>query len=47
MNEPNDASNYGINISKTITRKSFEYKTKIMGRTPKDNSRLDVAVVVL
>ena len=47
MNEHNDASHYGINISKTTTRELLEYKTKIKGITPKDNNRLDVAVVVL
>ena len=30
----NTASNYRINNSKTITSRSFEYKTKIIGSTP-------------
>ena len=33
----NDANNYRINNSKTTTNKSFEYKTKIIGRTASDN----------
>ena len=30
----NTAGNYRINNNKTTTRKSFEYKTKLIGRTP-------------
>ena len=42
-NENNDAGNYRINNKKT-TNKSFEYKTKIIGSTPADNT-LDTEVV--
>ena len=35
------------NNHKTITSNSFEYKTKIIGRTPDDNNTLDTEVVVL
>ena len=45
-NENNDANNYRIS-SKTTTSKSFEYKTKIKGSTPNNNSRLNAKVVVL
>ena len=44
-NENDDAGNYRIN-NKTTTTKSFEYKTKITGSTPADNSRLDAEAVV-
>ena len=46
MNE-NDANNNRINNNKTIASKSFEYKTKIKGRTPNDNNSLNAEVVVL
>ena len=46
-NKSNDASNYRINNNKTTTIKSFQYKTKISGRTPNDNNPLDANVVVL
>ena len=42
----NDANNYRINNSKTTTNKSFEYKTKIIGRTASDNDIWDTEVVV-
>ena len=45
-NENNDAGNYWINNSNTTSSKSFEYKTKIIGSTPNNNSRLDGEVVV-
>ena len=45
-NENNDANNYRIYNNKTVTRKSFEYKTKIIGRTSNDNNILDARVVV-
>ena len=35
-----------INNDKTITRKSFDYKTKSKGSTPNDNDILDAEVVV-
>ena len=43
----NDANNNEINNNKTITSKSCEYKTKIIGRTPDDNNTLGTQVVVL
>ena len=45
-NENDDANNYRINNNKTATSKSFEYKTKLIGITPNDNSRLNVEVAV-
>ena len=39
-NENNDTNNYRVNNNKTITSKSFEYKTKIIGRTPNDNNNI-------
>ena len=47
-NDPNENCDAGnkINNIKTITSKSFEYKTKIIGRTPVDNNTLDTDVVV-
>ena len=44
-NESNDADNYRINNNKTTASKCFEYKTKIIGRTPNDNI-LDTEIVV-
>ena len=35
-----------INNDKTITSKSFDYKTKSIGSTPNDNDILDAEVVV-
>ena len=46
-NKNNDAANYRINNNKTTTTKSFEYKSKIIGNKPDNNSRLDAEVVVL
>ena len=43
--ENNDDGNK-INNNKTITRKYFEYKTKIIGSTLKNNNMLDEEVVV-
>ena len=40
-NENNTAGNYRINNNKTITSKSFEYKTKI-GNIPVDNNTLEI-----
>ena len=45
-NENNDANNYRINNNKTATSKSFEYKTKLIGSTLNNNSRLNAEVVV-
>ena len=45
QNENNAAGSYRINNNKTTTSKSFEYKTKIIGSTPDNNSRLDAEVV--
>ena len=47
----NDAANenapdYRVNNGKTATSISFEYKTKIIGRTPDNNNRLNTEVVV-
>ena len=44
--ENNDNNNYRINNGKTTTSKHFEFKTKIMGRTPGDDNILDTEVVV-
>ena len=44
-NENND-DDYRVNNNKTTTNKSFQYKTKIIGSTPENNSRLDAEVVV-
>ena len=40
-NENKDAGNYSINNNKTTTSKYFEYKTKIIGRTPDNSGRLN------
>ena len=42
----NDNANKKINNNKTITIKSFECMTKIIGRTPADNNTLNVEFVV-
>ena len=44
-NENNDDDNK-INHNKTITCKSFKYKTKLIGSTTNNNNILDVEVVV-
>ena len=41
-----DAANYRVNKNKTTKSKSFEYKTKIMGRTPADNNASNTEAVV-
>ena len=41
----NDAANNRINNSKAIRSKFFEYKTKLIRSTPKDNNTLDAEVV--
>ena len=48
MNDDADENynDYRLNNSKTTTSKSFEYKTKIIGRTPYTDSRLDTDVNV-
>ena len=46
VNENNPGNNR-INNDKTIIRKSFEYKTKLMGSTQNSNNMLDAEVVVL
>ena len=43
--EKDDADNYRINNNKTITSKSFHFKTKIIGNTPTDNNSLGTEVV--
>ena len=40
----NDGANYRVNNYKTATCKSFEYKTKIIGKTQAVASRLDKKV---
>ena len=45
-NEIHNSNNNSMKNSKTTTSKSFEYKTKIIGSTPNDNSILDAEVVV-
>ena len=42
----NDNANHRIINSTTATCKSFEYKTKIIGRTLPDNNTLNADVVV-
>ena len=42
----NNADNNRINNNKTITSKSFEYKTKIIGRISNNNNTLDTEVVI-
>ena len=44
-NENNAACN-NINNNKTITSKYFEYKTKVIGRTPNNNNILDAEVLL-
>ena len=44
-NENNVASDYRINNNKTTTSRAFEYKKKIIGSTPADNT-LDTEAVV-
>ena len=44
-NENNDTGNYRINNNKTTASKSFEYKPKLIGSTPADNSKLDAGAV--
>ena len=45
--ENNDANNFRINNNKIKTSKSFDYKTKLIGSTPNNNSRLNVVVIPL
>ena len=45
-NENNAVGSYRINNNKTTTSKCFEYKTKLIGNTPDNNSRLEVEFVV-
>ena len=42
----NNADDNKINNNKTITTKSFEYKTKIIGRKPDNNNTLGAEVVI-
>ena len=42
----NNGNGNEINKNKTITSKPFEYKTKIIGRTPDDINTLDTENVV-
>ena len=43
-NKNNDDGNNRINNKKTSTGKYFEYKTKIIGRTLDNNSKLDANI---
>ena len=43
-NENNDVNNYRIYNNKKTTRKSSEYKTKLIGSTSDTNSRLNAEV---
>ena len=45
-NENNAANDYSIYNNHTVTSRSFEYKTKIIGRTPTNNNTLDTEVAV-
>ena len=45
--ENNDANNFRINNSKKTKCKYFEYKSKLIWRTPNNSSRTDTEVVVL
>ena len=45
-NSANNNVNNNINNNKTTTRKSIEYKTKVIGSTPKNNNMIDAKVVV-
>ena len=42
----NNTDNYRINYNKTVTSKSFKYKTKILGSTSDDDNTLDTEFVV-
>ena len=42
----NNADNYRIDNSKTVTRESFKYKRKMIGSTSADDNTLDIEVVV-
>ena len=44
-NENNRAIDFRINNYKTTTSKSFEYKTKLIGSTPDNASRLNTESV--
>ena len=46
-NENNETNNCRINNDKIATSNSFEYRTKIIGRTPDDNNILNPEVFVL
>ena len=45
LNENND-DDYKVNNEKAATSKLFEYKKKIIGSIPADNSRLHAEIVV-
>ena len=42
----NNAARNKINNNKTIANESFEYKAKLIARTPNNNNILDTEVVV-
>ena len=45
-NENNAAEEHRINNNKTATSRSFEYKTKMTGKTPINNDALNTKVAV-
>ena len=45
VNENNAARNR-MNNNKTITSKFFEYKTKLIGRTPNNNNTLEIKMLI-
>ena len=45
--EENDANNLRMNSNKTKTNEYSEYKTKLIGRTPNNDYKLDAEIVVL
>ena len=45
-NENNYANNFRVHNNKTTISKSFEYKTKSIGRTPNNDYRLEAEIVV-
>ena len=42
----NNADNYIIDNSKTVTSESFQYETKVIGSAPANNNTFDTEVVV-
>ena len=46
-NEINVPKKYSLNNNKTATSRSFDLKSKVLGRTPDDNNTLDTEVIIL